>query len=302
MNINTELKRKLIISLWIIVPLVALVIALDWWGMRIFPTRIIGKPVGGQVIERETGKPLPDALVIVEWQTSAARGGHGASGASCYHMEYAITDKNGQFKTERWVIYPNDFDFRVQKSKKQEGGIIHVVKPGYVWADGDWPRHVGSTEFFGQSMEPSDISLALGQNFSPGVEISGEHIKYKGLVTMLSNISSCDLLPLWITERQPTKPPKVIGEATRRALQASADILMFQGRAFATLYPDTLIDNKENLSPSPSYYAQQTKNMPYVFDYFEIKARPIPIELTTKPVTNFPDPPARYSFAPNATQ
>jgi hypothetical protein len=303
MNINLALKRKLIIAFWIIVPLGVLVIVLDWWGMRLFPTRIIGKPVGGQVIERETGKPLADALVIVKWNTSAARGGHGASGSACYHMEYAVTDKDGRFKTERWVIYPSDFDFGVQKSRKQEGGIIRMVKPGYVEADSDWPRHGGSAEFFGQSMEPSDIKLSLGRNFAPGETVSAQYVKYKGLASMMINISNCEILP-WSYGEAKTKPPKIIGDADRKALEARAAIAVFQGQAFAKLYPDTL--NADWTQGGPAAYARQALSADLIGigpqGYFGIQLKSIPIELTTKPVANFPDPPAETSYAPNVTQ
>jgi hypothetical protein len=298
MNINLALKRKLIIAFWIIVPLGVLVIVLDWWGMRLFPTRIIGKPVGGQVIERETGKPLADALVIVKWNTSAAREGHGASGSACYHMEYAVTDKDGRFKTERWVIYPSDFDFGVQKSKKQEGGVIRVVKPGYVEADGDWPRYGGSAEFFGQSMEPSDIKLSLGRNFAPGETVSARYIKYKGLASMAFNVTQCELLPIYWTSDFPSLPsPALVGEADRRALQAQANTEFFQAQAFLKLYPQS--ENDMDHIGSVVRSANQPR---FILQHLGITAQMIPIELTTKPAANFPDPPTEISYAPNVNQ
>jgi hypothetical protein len=293
MNVNTELKRKLKIALWIIVPLVVLVIALDWWGMRIFPTRIIGKPVDGQVIEYETGKPLQGAMVIVKWTASTANS-HGGSTSACYHLEYAITDKDGRFNTDRWVIEPSDVSFGLEKSRLLLGGMVQVVKPGFVTAPSNFPNNVGSAQIFGQSFEPNGINMALARNFTLGRTEYAENIPYKGLNTMLGSISACDFLPLWVYESQERKPPKEIGEATRRAMQAWADIYVFQGQAFATLYPEVLKESPNK--DGPSSYAQQATKFPYAFEYFGIKPRPIPIELTTKPVTNYPDPLATKIF------
>jgi hypothetical protein len=298
MNINFELKRKLVIVSLIAVLLIVMVVALDWWGMRIFPTRIVGKSVSGQVVERETGKPLPDALVVVRWKTSVANS-HGGVTSACYHIEYAITDKGGRFSTERWAIQPNDFDFGVQKSRRQLGGIIAVVKPGYVAAASDWPNHGGSQQLFNQNSEPNDIKMALGRNFLPGEAVPANTIRYKGLDSLEFNLSQCEILP-WFYDGIRGKPPQAIGEADRRSLEAHAAVSVFQGQAFATLYPHTLQESPDQGGP-PSY-ARRATVMPYEFEYFGIKPRPIPIELTTRPVADFADPPVEKSFTSNVTQ
>ena len=60
-----------------------------------------GGPINGQVLEEETGKPIPDAIVVATWHGNDSSGlVHSQS--VCYHVETARTDANGKFHINAW--------------------------------------------------------------------------------------------------------------------------------------------------------------------------------------------------------
>jgi hypothetical protein len=63
-----------------------------------------GRAMDGRVIDKETGKPIPGALVIVEW--SGAVGGPVQSSRVCFHLEVVSTDADGRYHVPAWSRSP----------------------------------------------------------------------------------------------------------------------------------------------------------------------------------------------------
>ena len=63
-----------------------------------------GRAMDGRVIDKQTGKPIPGALVIVEW--SGAVGGPVQSSRVCFHLEVVSTDADGRYHVPAWSRSP----------------------------------------------------------------------------------------------------------------------------------------------------------------------------------------------------
>ena len=59
-----------------------------------------GSAIKGQVLEAETNKPIPGAIVVVRWHGTWAPP---AGTSTCYHVESAMTDAEGRYKTPAWT-------------------------------------------------------------------------------------------------------------------------------------------------------------------------------------------------------
>lgn len=62
---------------------------------------ISGKPMEGRVLEVDTRKPIPDAIVVVRWQGN--RPAFVESQTVCAHVDTAVTDAQGRYAIKRWV-------------------------------------------------------------------------------------------------------------------------------------------------------------------------------------------------------
>ena len=76
---------------------------------------VSGCAMDGRVVDKETGKPIPGALVIVEW--SGAVGGPVQSSRVCFHLEVVPTDANGRYHIPGWSRRP---------ANETEGGFFGV--------------------------------------------------------------------------------------------------------------------------------------------------------------------------------
>ena len=82
-----------------------------------------GDTIEGKVLEQVTNKPIPGAIVVARWE------GHvGYTGTVCYHVESAITDERGVYRTAAWKGPSpyGDINYRRQN--------ILAYKLGYEWS------------------------------------------------------------------------------------------------------------------------------------------------------------------------
>src|SRR3990172_7500957 len=82
-----------------------------------------GDAIEGRVLEEGTGKPIPDAIVVVRWEgrVSSLADSHGV----CVHVDSMVSDSQGRYKFTRW-----------SKSSKvgpvfNVKSIVTAYKPGY---------------------------------------------------------------------------------------------------------------------------------------------------------------------------
>lgn len=82
-----------------------------------------GGAVRGKVVEQDTDRPIPGALIAVVWEGTAISGIESTN--VCYHAELAITNEQGVFHTGAWLSR--------QKNYFVESGsrMIFVYKRGY---------------------------------------------------------------------------------------------------------------------------------------------------------------------------
>jgi hypothetical protein len=88
----------------------------------------------GRVLEAETETPIAGAIVVVRWQDRTLR----RSPAGCLHVESAVTDENGQYRSAGWQL-PSAM------SARRVEPIVTVYKPGYVQIGR--PRGRGTTQY-----------------------------------------------------------------------------------------------------------------------------------------------------------
>ena len=94
-----------------------------------------GGPLEGQVLEAETKKPLPGAIVVARW-----KGSHSVIAETkdeCYHVETATTDADGRYRIPAWS--------RGTKGPLFTPGpwYMHVHKAGY---EEYWPAGFTDTD------------------------------------------------------------------------------------------------------------------------------------------------------------
>lgn len=58
-----------------------------------------GLPFTGQVTDAETGEPIEGAIVVAKWTGNTGVVG---SRSVCYHVETAISNKEGKFRIPGW--------------------------------------------------------------------------------------------------------------------------------------------------------------------------------------------------------
>jgi len=84
-----------------------------------------GKELRGVIVNADTGKPIPDAIVVADWITSSGTAGGG--GLVCFHVGTATTNAAGEYYMPAWR----------QKSpysaKYERSSVIFAYKAGYRW-------------------------------------------------------------------------------------------------------------------------------------------------------------------------
>lgn len=91
-------------------------------------------PVTGQVLEAETRKPIPDALVVGLWYGTSAPGFFVDSTTVCYHVAHTTTDPNG-----RYTLPPTE------KERKYQDGDHYTAIWAYRRGYEDARRREGNT-------------------------------------------------------------------------------------------------------------------------------------------------------------
>lgn len=86
-----------------------------------------GGSVSGVVIDETTGKPVPDAIVVMRWHGNWTKI-FGESSSACYHVETAHTDAAGRYRIAAWSRPWSLSDLRFTSA----GVDYHAYKPGYV--------------------------------------------------------------------------------------------------------------------------------------------------------------------------
>lgn len=92
-----------------------------------------GGAIKGQVLEAETNKPIPGAIVVVRWHGTWAPP---AGTSACYHVESAMTDVEGRYKTPAWTgpfkagLIADYWEVDVYKPGYEEMKGSHVVQGG----------------------------------------------------------------------------------------------------------------------------------------------------------------------------
>jgi hypothetical protein len=68
------------------------------------PHALYGKRIAGQVVDAETGAPIPGAHVAFLWESTIIPSGFTGHNARdiCYHAAAAVTDQDGKFDVKGW--------------------------------------------------------------------------------------------------------------------------------------------------------------------------------------------------------
>ena len=68
------------------------------------PHALYGKRIAGQVVDAETGAPIPGAHVAFLWESTIIPSGFTGHNARdiCYHAAAAVTDRDGKFDVPGW--------------------------------------------------------------------------------------------------------------------------------------------------------------------------------------------------------
>lgn len=91
----------------------------------IMPSRVLAggaPPRPGIVKDAQTGKSVPDAYVVVNWEATYGIG-HGVT--SCYRVRFAKTGGHGEYLIPGWMAVPKPF------CQINFQGRVTVYKPGY---------------------------------------------------------------------------------------------------------------------------------------------------------------------------
>jgi hypothetical protein len=145
-----------------------------------------GEAISGRVLEDSSKKPIPGAIVVVNWSGIVAVIGHAHQ--VCVHTESAITDADGNYKINGW-------------NKPSTVGPVSDLEPnvssyrlGYVWP------HVPSQEknidflspFNGTREERLQFLLRVSSGTScPGAKSSTQNLypMYKAMYEEAKNIA-----------------------------------------------------------------------------------------------------------------
>lgn len=121
--------------------------------------------IDGIVLDEATGKPVADAIVVVNWD------GDYWAGAGrrfiCYHVETAVTNEAGKFHIEGWSMGISFDNFSITPRHVR----AEAFKPGYVRSTNieDKPKKIFIRPFGGTKEEYFEFLDALvGSNYCVG--------------------------------------------------------------------------------------------------------------------------------------
>jgi hypothetical protein len=141
-----------------------------WWAMPLLVALVLGSlgaiegataagPWKGQIVDKETGKPLEGVVVLATWyKAHSTHGGWG--GAGYYDSEEVVTDTEGHFiiqSKQTWTINP---------FSSIKGPEFYIFKPGY----GQW-------QFEGQDRWSKDALESEEQRKQTWQKFVGEGVK-----------------------------------------------------------------------------------------------------------------------------
>ena len=127
-NENHQIKSKLCSRLITFV-LIALCCLFMLPACDTDPGYSSGKELRGVIVNADTGKPIPDAIVVADWITSS--GTPGGGGLVCFHVGTATTNAAGEYYMPAWR-QKSPFSAKYERSI-----VIFAYKPGYRWPDLD---------------------------------------------------------------------------------------------------------------------------------------------------------------------
>ena len=156
-------------------------------------------PWKGQIVDKETGKPLEGVVVLAAWYKAYSTHG-GWGGAGYYDAEETVTDINGRFiirSKQTWTINP----FSAIK-----GPEFYIFKPGY----GQW-------QFQGQDQWSKDALESEEQRKQAWRKFAGE-----GVTLELPRLTSRDARLRFLSrpsgEIPPEKMPKYLEALDRERI------------------------------------------------------------------------------------
>jgi len=143
---NHQIKSKLF-SRFITFVLIALCCLFLLPACDTDPGYSSGKELSGVIVNADTGEPIPDAIVVAKWITSA--GTAGGSELVCFHVGTATTNAAGEYYMPAWRQ-------KSSFSAKYERDItVYAYKPGYRAQYRFPPRDGYITEYIKDKLVPS---------------------------------------------------------------------------------------------------------------------------------------------------
>ena len=121
-------------------------------------------PINGQVLEEGTGKPIPDAIVVVTWKGDWWQWVQ--SSTVCYHVETARTDAEGKYHIPAWSL-PWEIEHLTVTGKET---FYEAYKPGYTqpFNPGNKPKNILLARFKGTKDEYFDYLFGAASCTSAG--------------------------------------------------------------------------------------------------------------------------------------
>ncbi len=128
-------RRGWRITGWVVL-VIAVYILLDSglipWGY------VRSAPISGTIIDKETGQPIPHAVIVVEWpQMRGTPGGTIYVGSGTIKLIYVFSDEQGNYLVPGW---------KRSKWEIGEGGFTKDRVEMYIRASGYWPRTLHNRE------------------------------------------------------------------------------------------------------------------------------------------------------------
>jgi len=103
-------------------------------------------PFGGTIVDQETGKPIPNAVVMMRWPRIS--GGYtGSNTVGAIEVSESVTDGEGRYSIAGW-----------SKGKDEifEGGFVYKTSPEMViYAPGYWPQIKRNSTY---TMDPTEAA------------------------------------------------------------------------------------------------------------------------------------------------
>jgi hypothetical protein len=126
----------------------ALALLLPFSGCSCAPRMLYGKSIDGEVLDAETGKPIPNAHVVYIYEGVSVPTSFTAHNPTevCYHASAAVTDAQGRFHIDPWEK-PQRYNV------EDHAPISWAYAPGYVPARDSGPG--------GRSRKPEIIAHAV---------------------------------------------------------------------------------------------------------------------------------------------